>query len=86
MFKGSGTYMDTASNTMDVLIVDEAHRLNEKSGFYQNQGENQVKEIIRAAKCSVFFLDRINASRSGTSATGRRFDVGRRLPARDLQN
>ncbi len=57
IFKGSGTYVDTAPNTVDVLIVDEAHRLNEKSGFYQNQGENQIKEIIRAAKCSVFFLD-----------------------------
>jgi uncharacterized protein len=57
LFKGSGTYMETAPNTMDVLIVDEAHRLNEKSGFYQNQGENQIKEIIQTAKCSVFFLD-----------------------------
>lgn len=57
LFKGSGAYVDTSPNTMDVLIVDEAHRLNEKSGFYQNQGENQIKEIIRAAKCSVFFLD-----------------------------
>ena len=57
LFKGSGAYMDTSPNTMDVLIVDEAHRLNEKSGFYQNQGENQIKEIIRASKCSIFFLD-----------------------------
>ena len=57
LFKGSGTYVDTSPNTMDVLIVDEAHRLNEKSGFYQNLGENQIKEIIRAAKCSIFFLD-----------------------------
>jgi hypothetical protein len=40
LFKGSGTYTDHAPNTMDVLIVDEAHRLNEKSGLYQNQGEN----------------------------------------------
>lgn len=57
LFKGSGAYMETAPNTLDVLIVDEAHRLNEKSGFYQNQGENQIKEIIRAAKLSIFFLD-----------------------------
>jgi DUF2075 family protein len=57
LFKGSGTYVDTSPNTMDVLVVDEAHRLNEKSGFYQNLGENQIKEIIRAAKCSIFFLD-----------------------------
>ena len=57
LFKGSGAYVGTSPNTLDVLIVDEAHRLNEKSGFYQNQGDNQIKEIIKAAKCSVFFLD-----------------------------
>lgn len=57
LFKGSGAYVEIAPNTMDVLVVDEAHRLNEKSGFYQNQGDNQIKEIIRAARCSVFFLD-----------------------------
>ena len=38
------------------MIVDEAHRLNEKSGLRQ-LGENQIKEIIDAARCSVFFLD-----------------------------
>ena len=57
LFKGSGSYVDTSPNTLDALIVDEAHRLNEKSGFYQNQGENQIKEIIGASKCAVFFLD-----------------------------
>lgn len=35
----------------------EAHRLNEKSGLYQNEGENQIKEIIHAGRCSVFFID-----------------------------
>ena len=39
------------------LLVDEAHRLNEKSGMFHNKGENQIKEIIHAAKCSVFFID-----------------------------
>lgn len=57
LFKGSGAYLETAPNTMDVLLVDEAHRLNEKSGFYGNQGDNQIKEIISATRCSVFFLD-----------------------------
>ncbi|MDZ7769697.1 MAG: DUF2075 domain-containing protein [Woeseiaceae bacterium] len=57
LFKGSGAYVDTLPNTMDVLIVDEAHRLNEKSGFYQNQGDNQIKEIIQASRLSIFFLD-----------------------------
>lgn len=57
LFKGSGSYMETSPDTMDALIVDEAHRLNEKSGLYKNLGENQIKEIIQAARCSIFFLD-----------------------------
>jgi len=57
LFSGSGAYTNCDSNIFDVLIVDEAHRLNEKSGLYQNIGENQIKEIIRASKCSIFFID-----------------------------
>ncbi len=56
-FTGTGSYIDTDKNNFDVLLVDEAHRLNEKSGMFKNLGENQAKEIINAAKCSVFFLD-----------------------------
>jgi hypothetical protein len=57
LFKGSGTYINAANGEFDALIVDEAHRLNEKSGMYANLGMNQVMEIINAAKCSVFFID-----------------------------
>lgn len=57
LFKGSGAYTSTITNTFDALIVDEAHRLNEKSGMLQNLGENQIKEIINASKFSVFFID-----------------------------
>jgi len=57
MFKGSGSYVSTDPNTFDALIVDEAHRLNAKSGMYQNLGENQIKEIISASRFSVFFID-----------------------------
>jgi uncharacterized protein len=57
LFVGSGAFTNTSSNEFDSLIVDEAHRLNEKSGLYKNLGENQIKELIQAAKCSVFFLD-----------------------------
>ncbi|MEO6305603.1 MAG: DUF2075 domain-containing protein [Bacteroidia bacterium] len=57
LFKGSGAFVATAKNTFDALVVDEAHRLNEKSGLYSNLGENQVKEIINAAKFSIFFID-----------------------------
>jgi uncharacterized protein len=57
LFKGSGGYYKCKPNDFDALIVDEAHRLNEKSGLYGVDGENQIKEIIQAAKCSVFFID-----------------------------
>jgi DUF2075 family protein len=57
MFKGSGSYIDTEPNFWDALIVDEAHRLNKKSGMLQNLGEHQVKEIISASKLSIFFID-----------------------------
>lgn len=57
MFNGSGAFTETEANTFDVLIVDEAHRLNEKSGMFKNKGENQIKEIINSSKFSIFFID-----------------------------
>ena len=57
LFKSSGSFINAPSNTFDCLLVDEAHRLKEKSGLYENQGENQIKEIINATKISVFFID-----------------------------
>lgn len=58
LFKGSGSFTESKTNEFDALIVDEAHRLNEKSGLFGNLGENQVKEIINAAKASIFFIDK----------------------------
>ena len=58
LFKGSGSFTKSKSNEFDAIIVDEAHRLNEKSGLFSNLGENQVKEIINASKFSVFFIDK----------------------------
>ncbi len=57
LFKGSGVFIEAKTNEFDVLAVDESHRLNEKSGMFQNKGENQVKEIINASKFSIFFID-----------------------------
>lgn len=57
LFCGSGAFVNDEADTYDTLIVDEAHRLNEKSGLYRNLGDNQVKELIRAARCTVFFVD-----------------------------
>ena len=57
LFSGSGSYTEVKKNLMDVLIVDEAHRLRMKSGMFKNLGESQTKEIINSSKLSVFFID-----------------------------
>lgn len=56
LFKSSGTYIGSMENEFDLLVVDEAHRLNEKSGMFK-KGENQIMEIIHASRVSVFFVD-----------------------------
>lgn len=56
LFCGSGSYIKEKSNEFDALIVDEAHRITEKTGFLR-RGENQIKEIINAARFSIFFID-----------------------------
>lgn len=57
MFTGSGSFTNTPADTYDALVVDEAHRLNERSGLYGNLGDNQIKELIQAARTTVFFID-----------------------------
>ncbi|TDB36926.1 MAG: DUF2075 domain-containing protein [Actinobacteria bacterium] len=57
LFRGPGKFHEHTGAPLDAVIVDEAHRLNEKSGMYGNEGENQIKEIIAASQFSVFFID-----------------------------
>lgn len=71
LFQGSGAYIDKPRDCIPTLIVDEAHRLRAKSGIFHNMGENQIREIIHAAKCSVFFVDdrqRVTFSDIGSEA------------------
>jgi len=56
-FSGSGAFVEKDLGIFDTLIIDEAHRLNEKGGLYGNLGENQIKELIHAANCTIFFID-----------------------------
>ena len=58
LFQSSSTFHTRSKNALQIAIVDEAHRLREKSGMYQNEGEDQIKEIINASLFSVFFIDR----------------------------
>ena len=76
LFQSSGSFIDSATNGIDVLLVDESHRLNEKSGMFSNKGENQTKEIINAAKFSIFFIDeaqRVTLKDKGTIADIKKF-------------
>lgn len=76
MFTSSGSFTNIDANTFDTLIIDEAHRLNEKSGLYGNMGENQVKELVNASKFAVFFVDedqRVTLNDIGEKAEIRRW-------------
>ncbi len=57
LFSSSDNFYNAESNSFNVLIVDEAHRLNMQGGYFGNVGENQIKEIINASKFSIFFID-----------------------------
>lgn len=56
LFQGAGSFVEETSNALNCLVVDEAHRLTEKSTFF-GRGDNQIKEIINASNFSVFFID-----------------------------
>lgn len=56
LFSGSGSYTGLPSNSFDVLIVDEAHRLKLRHQ-YSKGGVNQILDVVNAAKLSVFFID-----------------------------
>jgi len=56
LFKGATVYQKCDSGDFDALIVDEAHRLSARNIMNTYQG-NQIRDIINAAKFSVFFID-----------------------------
>ena len=61
LFRGSGDFHTegfNGSKQFDCLIVDEAHRLTEKTKkSYLFYGHNQIQEIIHASLVTVFFID-----------------------------
>ncbi len=55
-------YRDASPGEIDALICDEAHRIRETSNSRFTRKENrstgpQIREILRAAKVAVFFID-----------------------------
>ena len=61
MFVSSDAFRDVTEEAYDVLLVDEAHRLTLQGGLYGNLGENQIEEVIRSSRVSVFFIDESQA-------------------------
>lgn len=57
LFRSSDSFLTSEPNIFDVLIVDEAHRLTKQGGYMGNLGENQIMELIKATKFSIFFID-----------------------------
>ena len=55
LFRSSDFFWNMPENSLDCIIVDEAHRLKKKSMIFH--GENQVKELINAGRVTVFFID-----------------------------
>ncbi len=56
LFLGSGSFTRIPRNSINTLIVDEAHRLM-KTNRYDNQSYDQIKELLHASVSSVFFID-----------------------------
>lgn len=58
-FKYFLSYADAESNAIDILIMDEAHRIREKTILRGRKptGKKQIEELINAAKVSVFLID-----------------------------
>jgi hypothetical protein len=61
-FKYTNNYVDAQYNEIDVLIVDEAHRIrkvtsNRFTPKNKISGKTQIEELIDASKVSVFFID-----------------------------
>jgi len=77
LFVGSGTFIKAPENALATLIIDEAHRLTKQTGFLK-MGDNQIKEIIHAACCSVFFIDedqRVHIDDYGTAERIEQFGI-----------
>lgn len=69
-FKYFNSYMEAERDEVDVLILDEAHRLRpfSHSRFTPKSartGKRQVEELIEAAKVTVFFIDDLQIVRPG---------------------
>lgn len=74
MFKYFNSFMSAERNGLDVLILDEAHRIRETSvnrytkAEFRN-GRPQIDELMAAARVPVFLLDEYQVVRPGELGT-----------------
>ncbi|GGB48625.1 DUF2075 domain-containing protein [Gordonia jinhuaensis] len=74
MFKYFNQFMAASTNDLDVLILDEAHRIRETSVDRYTRAElrtdrPQIDELISAARVPVFLLDEHQVVRPGEMGT-----------------
>jgi len=74
LFKYFNSFMDAERNSLDVLILDEAHRIRETSANRYTKasartGRAQLDELIAAARVPVFLLDQHQVVRPGELGT-----------------
>ncbi|TCN30089.1 hypothetical protein EV644_13411 [Kribbella orskensis] len=89
MFKYFNQFMDAEPNDLDVLILDEAHRIRETSvdrytPAQFRTGRPQIEELVAAARIPVFLLDEhqvVKPGELGTVADIERYAASVGLPA-----
>ncbi len=74
LFKYFNSFMEAERNGLDVLILDEAHRIRETSANRYTRaslrtGRRQVDELLAAARVPVFLLDQHQVVRPGEMGT-----------------
>ncbi|WP_250442937.1 DUF2075 domain-containing protein [Actinotalea sp. C106] len=71
LFKYFNSFMDAEKNSLEVLILDEAHRLREKSvnrytpKTLREKARPQIEELLDTARVPVFLLDQHQVVRPG---------------------
>lgn len=57
LFIGTSRLWANQPGALDVLLVDEAHRMEKADRYSSTNGADQVMEAIRASNVTVFFID-----------------------------
>lgn len=68
MFRYFNSYTDAAPGEIDVLVMDEAHRIRETSASRytprrDRSGRPQIQELLNACRVGVFFIDDLQVVR-----------------------